>query len=422
MRRIQAVYKGWKRKKKVNATDGKIDCCGPVAMVAFKTLLYILFWYTFSIGLTFYNKWLFHWHGFNHPLTVTVVHMACTFGWAAVGRKVVSKRYNVENAVVSYQDIFYKVGPSGAAAALDIGMSNLALATGLHINIYTICKSTVLIFTLLFAVIFRIQRATWKIVVVIVLVVGGLVVFQAKGSGEGGPIPGGGFLLVMVASVMGGLRWVLTQVLMEQGGLRFSGTVDTLYYVAPCMAITLLPFAVGIEGKALLEEPLLFKAETSSIVLGTLGYVFGGAFIAFMLTFSEFLLVSFAGSVTLSIAGIAKELVTVGIAAMFVKGNELSGINVVGLMVSVSGIAYYNYIKYEESTSTAATTVYELVSGQESIELEETELSHEAFDELSAFLSSYSGVFLRSKMALDSTRTSLPSVLAFHVSCQLLRL
>jgi solute carrier family 35 protein C2 len=345
--------------------------------------------YTFSIGLTFYNKWLFKWHGFNHPLSVTFVHMACTFGWAAVGRKVVAKRYHVQNAVVSWTDIFYKVAPSGAAAALDIGCSNLALATGLHINIYTICKSTVLIFTLLFAIIFRIQRATWKIVVVIVLVVGGLIVFQAKGSGDGGPVPGGGFLLVMVASVMGGLRWVLTQVLMEQGGLRFSGTVDTLYYVAPCMALTLLPFAVGIEGKGLLQDELLFKADTSSIAFATLFYVFGGAFIAFMLTFSEFLLVSFAGSVTLSIAGIAKELVTVGIAAMFVEGNKLSGINIVGLLVSVCGIAYYNYIKYEESTdSKAAAAVYQRVHGEdvdgqeEEIEMEETELSHEAFDDL----------------------------------------
>lgn len=51
----------------------------------------MLLWYTFSIGITFYNKWLFRvneqalsvfstaqGYDFDFPLTVTVIHMCIT--------------------------------------------------------------------------------------------------------------------------------------------------------------------------------------------------------------------------------------------------------------------------------------------------------------------------------------------------------
>ena len=54
--------------------------------------------------------------------------------------------------------VAYKIGPAGATAALDIGLSNAAIATEMHINLYTICKSTVVVFVLLFGILFKIQK------------------------------------------------------------------------------------------------------------------------------------------------------------------------------------------------------------------------------------------------------------------------
>ena len=216
-----------------------------------------------------------------------------------------------------------------------------------------------------------------------------------------------------------GLRWVLAQILIERGGLKFSGTFDTLYYVAPCMALTLFPFAVGLEGKKLLHSGMLFACDNgTSITLPpsnmsganfsqridaanaaaaaaaaanaaadsggggwvdggytsltncrvehdqamNIFYIFMGAFLAFMLTFSEFILVAYAGSLTFSVAGIAKELVTIGFAAALVKGNGLTGINVLGLLISISGIALYNYVKFNESTSPEASAYQRVMS------------------------------------------------------------
>jgi hypothetical protein len=59
---------------------------------------------------------------------------------------------------------------------------------------------------------------------------------------------------------------------------------------------------------------------------------------------------------TLTVAGVFKELVTLLLAASTVKGNELTGINLLGLFVSLLGIGGYNYIKYREASQGGAYT------------------------------------------------------------------
>lgn len=316
--------------------------------VALRVIGYTLMWYCFSIGITFYNKWLFMWYGFHFPLSVTTVHMICTFGWSGVARQYLRWAQGVQYNKISWQNIVYRIGPAGATAALDIGLSNAAIATDMHINLYTICKSTVVVFVLLFGIAFKIQKPSWQIMGIIFLVVFGVILFQAKDDIS---FHSTGFILVTLASMFGGLRWVLTQILLKGDAgndLGLNGTVDTLYYIAPCMAITLAPFALWNEAAALSDSQKLFHG-TQDVAVMTVMSVLLGACLAFCLTLSEFLLVKYAGSLTLSVAGVMKELVTMLIAAAAVKGNELSGLNLLGLFVSITGIGAYNYIKYQEN-------------------------------------------------------------------------
>lgn len=48
---------------------------------------------------------------------------------------------------------------------------------------------------------------------------------------------------------------------------------------------------------------------------------------------------------TLSIAGIVKEILTILLAVAIMPGEHLTFMNVLGLLVSMAGIAYFNYIK-----------------------------------------------------------------------------
>jgi len=275
-----------------------------------------------------------------------VCHMGATFMWSGLARWYLRRWQGVKYTAVTWRNIFTKVFPAGAAGALDIGLSNAALATKMHINLYTICKSTVVCFVLLFSFIWRLQKPTWELAGIVALIVGGVILFQAQDDLS---FHSSGFLLVMLASMMGGLRWVLTQVLLKSNDLGLNGTVDTLFHVAPTMALTLFPFAAASEGERFAHSEMLFGGDLNVATLTILA-VLMGTVLAFFLTLSEYLLVEYAGSLTLTIAGVFKELVTLLIAAEAVSGNELSPVNLLGLFVSLLGIGGYNYVKYRDAT------------------------------------------------------------------------
>lgn len=96
---------------------------------------------------------------------------------------------------------------------------------------------------------------------VVLLVVGGVVIFQLEGLSE---FHSSGFVLVELAAMFGGIRWVLTQILLKGEGdhdLKLSGTMDTLYHVAPCMALTLAPVALATEWSHIMNSPMLGSAS-----------------------------------------------------------------------------------------------------------------------------------------------------------------
>ena len=121
------------------------------------TLCYVAMWYMFSLGITFYNKWLFHTYDFEFPLTVTVVHMCLIFLFASLVRYLRYSCWSCERPVVSWYVLVTRIFPAGMVGAFDIGLSNLSLMM-IDITLYTMCKSTVLAFTLIFACIFKLER------------------------------------------------------------------------------------------------------------------------------------------------------------------------------------------------------------------------------------------------------------------------
>ena len=58
---------------------------------------------------------------------------------------------------------------------------------------YTICKSTMIIWLLLFSFLFKIERPTVPLFIVISMISGGLILFEAKGDVS---FHSGGFVLV----------------------------------------------------------------------------------------------------------------------------------------------------------------------------------------------------------------------------------
>ena len=80
-----------------------------------------------------------------------------------------------------------------------------------------------------------------------------------------------------------------------------------------------------------------FRYSSSTLLWETLSLVAGGGVLAFLMEMSEYLLVSFTSSLTLSVAGIVKEIISLALAVK-IQENDLSIINWIGLVVCMSGI------------------------------------------------------------------------------------
>jgi len=168
-----------------------------------------------------------------------------------------------------------------------------------------------------------------------------------------------GFLLVISAAAIGGLRWSLTELLLRTQRAT-ANPISTLFHLTPVMSITLLLIALAAEGPVQLIEAQLWTDKGWTMV-PILAFP---ALLAFGMNLAEFTYVSHhlpyivvklistsliqrTGAVTLSVAGIFKECLTIVTSAV-VFGDVLGPVNVSGVIVTLAGIAYYNYLRFSE--------------------------------------------------------------------------
>lgn len=251
---------------------------------------------------------------------------------------------------------FTRIGPCGMATGLDIGLGNTSLkfitltfySTSMLILMLSLfsanqvpvamCKSSSLAFVLVFAFLFRLEVPSWRLVGIIATMTVGVVMMVA-GEVDFSAV---GFILVISAAFFSGFRWGLTQILLLRNPAT-SNPFSSIFYLAPVMFTSLLILAIPVEGFPALLEGLKILIEAKGKIFGPCLLLFPGV-IAFCMTASEFALLQRTSVVTLSIAGIFKEVVTISAAAI-VFGDTLTPINISGLFVTIGAIAAYNYIK-----------------------------------------------------------------------------
>lgn len=164
-----------------------------------------------------------------------------------------------------------------------------------------------------------------------------------------------GFILIISAAFFSGFRWGLTQILLLRNPAT-SNPFSSIFFLAPVMFLTLLLIAIPTEGFPALIESL-------HVLLNEWGFVapflllFPGT-IAFLMTACEFSLLQRTSVVTLSIAGIFKEVVTISTATL-VFDDKLTPINISGLCVTIGAICAYNWIKISKMRQEAQKSVHD---------------------------------------------------------------
>lgn len=338
----------------------------------------ILLWYFFSLSISIvsfslrenvqmtlsnrqrvlqYNKWMFSEDAvvFPFPLFTSSLHMAVQFILSASLLYLIpSLRPRTPSAPNSpngdsnspppeprpvLTKFFYltRLVPCGSATSLDIGLGNMSLRF-ISLTFLTMCKSSALAFVLLFAFLFRLENPSIKLILIIVTMTIGVVMMVAGETAFNAV----GFALVIASAFFSGFRWGLTQILLLRHPAT-SNPFSTLFFLTPVMFISLIIIALGIEGPIEIAEGFKSFANAHGTMFGIVLLIFPGI-LAFCMISSEFALLKRSSVVTLSICGIFKEVITIS-AAGVVFHDRLTVVNVVGLVITISSIATYNYMK-----------------------------------------------------------------------------
>lgn len=348
------------------------QCCAILWKILLSVGL-VVFYYCFSIGITFYNKWLLK--GFHLPLFMTMVHLLIIYLLSALCRELITCYNRRTRVTLPWTDYLKKVAPTALATALDIGLSNWSFLY-ITVSLYTMTKSSAVLFILFFSLLFKLEEPRAGLILVVLLISGGLFMFTFKST----QFDTEGFLLVLAASCLGGVRWTLTQILMQKAELGLQNPIDAMFHLQPLMFLSLFPLFLSIEGLHVSTSEQLFRYHDTHRLLLLLSALCAGGLLAFGLGYSEFLLVSKTSSLTLSIAGIFKELCIL-LLATHVLGDEMSLVNWLGFAVCIAGIALHvalknTYAKGSENhkphRAQLSTDTELLLMGREDEEEEET--------------------------------------------------
>lgn len=276
---------------------------------------------------------------FHYPLFMTLVHLTIIFCLSTITRRAMLCYTGKPRIVLGWRDYIYKVAPTALATALDIGLSNWSFLF-ITISLYTMTKSSAVLFILFFSLVFKLEEPNPFLIVVVLLISCGLFMFTYEST----QFNLEGFIMVLLASFIGGIRWTLTQLLMQKAELGLHNPIDAMYHLQPLMFIGLFPLFLFNEGLSLSTSEKLFRVTHLSPLLHSLLTLSIGGFLAFGLGFSEFLLVSRTSSLTLSISGIFKEVCTLLLAAR-VMGDKMSALNWLGFFVCLCGISLHVGLK-----------------------------------------------------------------------------
>lgn len=162
---------------------------------------------------------------------------------AIVGRAILRYRQRRAKIVLGWKEYVIAVAPTGIFSGIDIGFSNWGLEL-IKVSLYTMTKSTVIIFILFFSILFKLEKKSFSLCITVLMISCGLILFSYKATDFNTL----GFILLLLASMSSGIRWTCVQLLLQNTKMDMKNPIDMIYYMQPWMILSLLPFAVYIEG------------------------------------------------------------------------------------------------------------------------------------------------------------------------------
>lgn len=145
------------------------------------------------------------------------------------------------------------------------------------------CKSSSLAFVLLFAFLFKLEVPSWRLAGIIFIITSGVVLMVSTETEYNFT----GMVQVLSASALGGLRWSLTQILLDKESMGMSNPIATLYWLAPIMGVTLGTCSLIFDGLGNVFGNEVFFG-TFPRTMNTMGAILFPGVLAFLMNITEF--------------------------------------------------------------------------------------------------------------------------------------
>jgi drug/metabolite transporter (DMT)-like permease len=238
---------------------------------------------------------------------------------------------------ISRHTVLMFLAPMGLLTGVDIWMSKAAIQR-IDVSIYTVVKSSALVFTFIFSMLLKLQRFSWQLLTA----VGGV----CLGVGLATVKPVHADTLGVAAGLFGAAcsaaRWVLIERFFGRAGVE-PDAFAIVGLQAPFTFIFLAPiWLIEISG-------LLTLAMSENGLVTFVGMVCGGGVLAFALLMIEVQLVHMTSALSMNMIGQLKDIAAVSV-AFFVFHEPISPMNAVGTVLAAASAVLYSLAKRKHSS------------------------------------------------------------------------
>eukprot|EP01055_Gregarina_sp_Pseudo9_P000003 Gregarina_sp_Pseudo_9__2@NODE_1001_length_1984_cov_14_439075_g938_i0_p1_GENE_NODE_1001_length_1984_cov_14_439075_g938_i0NODE_1001_length_1984_cov_14_439075_g938_i0_p1_ORF_typecomplete_len421_score82_13TPT/PF03151_16/4_6e53UAA/PF08449_11/2_6e12EamA/PF00892_20/1_6EamA/PF00892_20/1_9e07PUNUT/PF16913_5/9_2e07_NODE_1001_length_1984_cov_14_439075_g938_i0571319 len=300
-------------------------------------------WYAASLILTACNKVLLDSLSFPYPLIVTFVHFA---GVALLIRMLLLVSGAMPPAALDYHTYIIQILPIAIFTAVEISLSNQAYSM-VSLSVMTVIKSTLVAATYIVSIMAGIEKFDPRLASILLWIIGS-VAFSVPGMEVQNSF---GVLVLSMAVICGALRWVLVHKSLQHGLNRMS-SLNLMCLTQPLAALCLLPAALAYDMPDMIENFALEPVD-SQRVCAILALITTAVLLVCTLLYCEFKLIELTSSLTLTVGGVGKECLTIGMSTLLFK-ETLSWKALVGLVSSLAGIAAYTYMRYTLTATPSA--------------------------------------------------------------------
>ncbi|GLI65022.1 hypothetical protein VaNZ11_008392 [Volvox africanus] len=296
-------------------------------------------WMTISSGLIIVNKYIMVDLRFKYPMAVSVMGMAMSGLLSFVCCRVL--RVVETHAVVRPHFWIAKILPIGFFMALTLWTGN-EVYLYLTVAFIQMLKAFTPVVTMVCLFVARLEDPTRPMIASVLLTAVGTAV-AAYGEVRMSIV---GLAIMFTSETAESIRLVMTQFLLV--GLKFH-PIEGLMYLAPACCIWL------ILGSAIWEVPAILTAGDLGIMRANPGLFLTSAVMGFAVNTLAYTTIKLASSLTLKVLGTVKNTLLV-ICGVFFFAEVVTGVQGFGYIISLTGFAWFNYIKMNQIASGAGVS------------------------------------------------------------------